>query len=182
MHVLKMYTDGACSGNQNDKNTGGWGSILEYADFSKELYGGEKNTTNNRMELTAVIEAFKALKRDELDVEIYTDSAYVANCFRKRWYSGWQRNGWMTKAKKPVENRDLWEELLELTDRHKVCFYHVKGHVNTDDRRKLDELYEKFKKANGDRFSRSEFIYILEKNNRADELAGIGIAEERGKK
>ena len=86
MSILKMYTDGACSGNQNENNYGGWGAILEFGIHQKELHGGEKNTTNNRMELTAVIEAFRALKRTGLQVEVYSDSSYVMNCFRNGWY------------------------------------------------------------------------------------------------
>ena len=89
---MRIYTDGACSGNQNETNIGGWGSILEFGDSQKELHGGELNTTNNRMELTAVIEALKILKRDGLSIEIFTDSSYVASCFRDKWYMNWRKN------------------------------------------------------------------------------------------
>ena len=106
MSILRIYTDGACSGNQNETNIGGWGSILEFGDSQKELHGGELNTTNNRMELTAVIEALK--------------SSYVASCFRDKWYVNWRKNGWMTSGKKPVENRELWEELISLVEKNKV--------------------------------------------------------------
>ena len=172
MGILRIYTDGACSGNQNQINLGGWGAILEYGDSVKELSGSERNTTNNRMELTAVIEAFKALTRTGVTCQVFTDSAYVADCFRKRWYVNWQKNGWKTAGKKPVENQDLWQELLDLVSKHAVNFYRVKGHVNLDsEKTNLDELYDKFIEWNGKAFSRKEFEYLITMNNRADELA-----------
>ena len=130
MTTLRMYTDGACRGNQSDSNIGGWGTILEFGEHRKELYGGEINTTNNRMELTAVIEGFRALKKDGQTVEVFTDSSYVANCFREKWYESWEKNRWRNAAKKSVENQELWKELLALVRRHNVSFYRVKGHVN----------------------------------------------------
>ncbi len=172
MGILRIYTDGACSGNQNQINTGGWGAILEYGGSVKELSGNQRNTTNNRMELTAVIEAFKALTRSGVTCHVFTDSAYVADCFRKRWYMNWRKNGWKTAGKKPVENQDLWQELLDLVDKHAVNFFRVKGHVNLDSpKTNLDELYDKFVEWNGKAFSRKEFEYIVLMNNRADELA-----------
>ena len=180
MSILRIYTDGACSGNQNETNIGGWGSILEFGDKRKELHGGGLNTTNNRMELTAVIEALKILKRDGLTIEIFTDSSYVASCFRDKWYMNWCKNGWMTSGKKPVENRELWEELISLVEKNKVEFFRVKGHVNlSSPNTNLAEHYKKFKQWNGDRFTMDDFIYITEKNNRADALANIGMDELR---
>ena len=180
MSILRIYTDGACSGNQNETNIGGWGSILEFGDNRKELHGGELNTTNNRMELTAVIETLKILKRDGLVIEIFTDSSYVASCFRDKWYMNWHKNGWMTSGKKPVENRELWEELISLVEKNKVEFFRVKGHVNlSSPNTNLAEHYKKFKQWNGDRFTMEDFIYITEKNNRADALANIGMDELR---
>ena len=130
MDFINVYTDGACSGNQQDKNFGGWGAILEAGSRRKELWGGQADTTNNRMELTAVIEAFKALKKDGLVIRVFSDSAYVANCFRERWYESWERNKWRNAAHKAVENQDLWKELLALVRKHEVSFYRVKGHVS----------------------------------------------------
>ena len=180
MSILRIYTDGACSGNQNETNIGGWGSILEFGDSQKELHGGELNTTNNRMELTAVIEALKILKRDGLTIEIFTDSSYVASCFRDKWYVNWRKNGWMTSGKKPVENRELWEELIGLVEKNKVEFFRVKGHVNlSSPNTNVSEHYKKFKQWNGNRFTMDDFIYITEKNNRADTLANIGMDELR---
>ena len=94
MKILKIYTDGACSGNQNETNIGGWGAILEFGEARKELYGGEINTTNNKMEMTAVIEALSALKKDGQNIQIFSDSSYVMYCFRQKWYLSWKKNFW----------------------------------------------------------------------------------------
>ena len=181
MTVLRLYTDGACANNQGDENFGGWGTILEFGEHRKELYGGEVNTTNNSMELTAVIEGFKALKRDGLQVEVFSDSAYVMNCFRDKWYVNWQKNGWRNSKKEPVENRELWEELIGLASKHNVSFYRVKGHVNLERSTEgaLQKLYDKFVEWNGERFTYDDFLYVTEKNNRADELANLGIDSVR---
>lgn len=176
-----MYTDGACSGNQNETNVGGWGCILEYGAYRKELYGGEPDTTNNRMELTAVISGFRALTRDGLKIEVFTDSAYLAECFRQKWYENWRRNGWRTSKKTPVENRDLWEELLSRIEKNDVTFYRVKGHVSLGSAgEKLGGLYRKFTEWNGRGFTEEDFRYVTEQNNRADELARQGIDDQRG--
>ncbi len=188
MSILRIYTDGGCAGNQSNENLGGWGALLEFGDTQKELYGSEANTTNNRMELTAVIEAFKALKRDGLEVEVFSDSSYVANCFREKWYESWEKNNWRNAAKKAVENQDLWKELLTLVRKHNVTFYRVKGHVtlpkNTPEGQlpksgTLDKLYEKFVQWNGARFSYEDFIYVTKMNNVVDGLANKGIDEIR---
>jgi ribonuclease HI len=173
---LKIYTDGACSGNQNEENTGGWGAILEYGSHRKELSGGELNTTNNRMELTALLSAFEAIKKDSQSIEVYSDSAYLVNCFNQRWYENWLRNNWKTSGKKPVENQDLWEALLPHLKRHSVRFYRVKGHINLNSKKlDLDTLFNEFLESNGDRFTLEDFKYIVEMNNLADALARQGI-------
>lgn len=178
--VLRIYTDGGCSGNQNEENLGGWGAILEYGPAVKELHGGEANTTNNRMEMTALLEAFRAITKGDQSIQVFSDSSYLMNCFREKWYENWQRNGWKTANKKPVENRDLWEGLLPFLNEHDIRFYRVKGHVNLNsEQTDFDKLYEKFCEWNGTEFSFEEFKYITEKNNRADELANIGIDELR---
>lgn len=136
-----IYTDGACSGNQNDENIGGFGAVLIYKDFRKEIYGGEINTTNNRMELKACIKALEALKRKDIPVEIYTDSAYLCNCFNQKWYVKWQKNGWMNSKKEPVENKDLWSELIDLVNSfNKISFVKVKGHSGIELNELADEL------------------------------------------
>ncbi|MGN0658181.1 MAG: RNase H family protein [Emergencia sp.] len=181
MTILRMYTDGGCSGNQSSENAGGWGTILEFGEHRKEMYGGAANTTNNRMELTAVIEGFRALNRDGQTVEVFSDSAYVSNCFREKWYESWEKNKWRNAAKKSVENQDLWKELLELVRRHDVRFYRVKGHVRLDSKSTdFDKLYEKFVSWNGTRFSFDDFRYVTAMNNRADELANMGINKVKG--
>ena len=179
-NIVKIYTDGACSGNQNRQNVGGWGAVLEYGEHRKELHGGEKNTTNNRMELTAVIEAFKALKNDGLLIDLFSDSSYVMNCFRNGWYKSWEKNGWKTASRKPVENQELWKELLALVRKHDVRFFRVKGHVNFNSgSADSGKLYRKFTEWNGKDFSFDDFTHVTEMNNRADELANAGIDEVR---
>ena len=181
MTILRIYTDGGCSGNQSSHNTGGWGAILEFGEHKKELFGGQADTTNNRMELTAVIEAFKALNREGQTVEVFSDSAYVSNCFREKWYESWEKNKWRNAAKKSVENQDLWKELLALVRKHDVSFFRVKGHVNlTSTKTDFDALYAKFVSWNGSRFSFDDFKYITAMNNRADELANMGINHIKG--
>lgn len=136
MYVVDIYTDGACSGNPGP---GGWGAILMFGEHRKELSGGEKQTTNNRMELSAVIYSLKALKKP-CKVNLYSDSAYVVNAFNQNWIAGWQRNGWRNSAKVPVANIDLWKELLELTSVHDVKFIKVKGHADNEFNNRCDEL------------------------------------------
>ena len=121
---IVMYTDGACSGNPGP---GGWGAILIEAGRKRELSGGENPTTNQRMELTAPLEGLRALE-GRRRVDIYSDSAYVINCFRDRWYERWRKNGWLNSQKKPVENRDLWEALIALVEQHDVTWHKVAGH------------------------------------------------------
>ncbi len=133
---VTIYTDGACSGNPGP---GGWASILMAGGVKKELSGGEHDTTNNRMELMAVIEGLRALKRP-CKVEIYSDSAYVVNAFSQDWIGKWVRNGWKNSAKAEVANSDLWKELIELTSVHKVTFHKVKGHADNEFNNRCDEL------------------------------------------
>ena len=133
-----------------------------------------------RMEMMALIEALSALKKTRQTIEVFSDSSYVMNCFREKWYVGWLKNDWKTSSKKPVENRDLWEKLLALVNEHQISFYRVKGHVNLNSKStNLDALYEKFIQANGVQFSYEDFLYITEKNNRADALANEGIAQAK---
>ena len=178
--ILRIYTDGGCSGNQNDENLGGWGAILDFGSAKKELYGSERNTTNNRMEMTALLSAFQALKKDGQTIHVFSDSSYLMDCFRKKWYAGWLRNGWKTASRKPVENQDLWKQLLPYIDSHEISFYRVKGHVNlSSSAASLDKLYQKFVEWNGAEFSFDDFMHVTEMNNRADELANLGIDELR---
>ena len=133
---VNLYTDGACSGNPGP---GGWGAILVYAGREKELSGGEENTTNNRMELTAVIRGLAALK-EPCSVEIVSDSSYVVNAVEKKWLRSWLKNGWRNSQKKPVPNRDLWEALLREFDRHRVHFTWIRGHAGHPYNERCDRL------------------------------------------
>ncbi len=139
MEEVIIYTDGACSGNPGP---GGWGSILMYKDKMKEICGGKKDTTNNVMELTAVIEALKMLKF-KCNVKLYSDSAYVVNAFNQKWIYGWMKNGWKNSNKEPVKNKELWEELYSLTKIHNVEFIKVKGHADNKYNNRCDELARK---------------------------------------
>lgn len=139
---VTLYTDGACSGNPGP---GGWAALLMVDKYKKELSGGEAVTTNNRMELLAVINGLKALSRP-CEVDVYSDSAYVVNAFLQNWIVSWQRNGWRNSAKAEVANKDLWQELLKLTDVHKVKFIKVKGHADNEFNNRCDELAVKASK------------------------------------
>ncbi len=132
---VTLYTDGACKGNPGP---GGWGALLRYGDVEKELWGGEKDTTNNRMELQAVIEGLSALTRPTAIV-IVTDSQYVKNGMTQ-WIHNWKRNGWKTAAKKPVKNDDLWKKLDDLVNQHDVSWQWVKGHSGHPENERADEL------------------------------------------
>ena len=133
---VTIYTDGACSGNPGP---GGWAAILMVGDVKKELCGGDASTTNNRMELLAVINGLKALTRP-CEVDVYSDSAYVVNAFLQNWIGKWAVNGWRNSAKAEVANSDLWKELLKLTSVHKVNFIKVKGHADNEFNNRCDEL------------------------------------------
>ena len=136
MKQIEIYTDGACSGNPGP---GGWGAILMYKGHKKELSGYADDTTNNRMELLAAIEALNALT-EPCDVRLYTDSAYLCDAFNKRWLQAWQRNGWVTSKKDPVLNRDLWEKLLELSAIHSLTLLKVAGHADNEYNNRCDAL------------------------------------------
>lgn len=180
MKVVNIYTDGACAGNQNEVNTGGWGAVLEYGEHRRELCGGEPNTTNNRMEMLALINAFQALNKENLTIRVFSDSSYLMNCFREKWYENWYRNNWKTSKKTDVENRDLWEALFSFIRLHTIDFFRVKGHVNLDGKAvKTDALYSRFIEWNGPSFTMDDFLHITRMNNRADELANMGIESVR---
>lgn len=179
--TVNIYTDGACSGNQNENNFGGWGAILEYGDHKKEISGGERDTTNNRMELTALVSALEMLKSDGLSIRVFSDSSYLVRCMNDKWYVSWKKNGWKNSQKKVVENRDLWERIILHLPKHNINFYLVKGHINLKSKNTdIDKHYHKFMKNNGKSFSLDQFCYIVEMNNRADELANTGIDSIRG--
>lgn len=134
--TVTIYTDGACSGNPGP---GGWGAILQYGPHEKELSGGEPQTTNNRMELTAAIRALEAL-REPCIVELYTDSKYLCDAIEKGWVYGWRSRGWMKPDKKPALNVDLWESLLALMETHQVHLHWVRGHADNVYNNRCDQL------------------------------------------
>ncbi len=135
MKQVEIYTDGACSGNPGP---GGWGALLRFGDREREIFGGEPETTNNRMEMTAAIEALKALKRP-CEVHVHTDSTYLKLGITE-WIERWKRNGWRTAGRKPVKNQDLWQALDAALQRHRVKWIWVKGHAGHPENERADEL------------------------------------------
>ncbi len=136
MKKIEIFTDGACSGNPGP---GGWGAVLRYNGVEKELSGGNAQTTNNKMELTAVIKALDALK-EPCEVKLTTDSKYVCDSILKGWVYSWQKNNWRKADKKPAQNVELWQQLLELLEKHKVEFVWVKGHAGHPENERCDKL------------------------------------------
>ena len=144
MKKVEIFTDGACSGNPGP---GCWGAVLHFGGSEKELCGCDDDTTNNRMELTACIEALSALK-EPCEVTLTTDSQYVVNGMTKGWASSWQKNGWIKSDKKPAQNPDLWEKLLELSKQHKLTFVWIKGHAGHPENERCDALAVGYYKSN----------------------------------
>ncbi len=140
MKKVEIYTDGACRGNPG---RGGWGAILKYRDFVREISGGDASTTNNRMELTAAIEALRLLK-EPCSVTLTSDSKYMIDAIQKNWIESWQKKGWRKSDGKPVLNVDLWEQLLELLAIHEVTFVWVQGHAGHKYNERCDELATSF--------------------------------------
>ncbi|EEG31443.1 ribonuclease HI [[Clostridium] methylpentosum DSM 5476] len=136
MKKVDIYTDGACSGNPGP---GGWGAILRFGPHEKELSGGEPNTTNNRMELTAVIQALSALK-ESCEITIHSDSKYIIDAIQQGWAKKWRANGWMRNKKDKALNPDLWGKLLDLLEEHQVTFHWVKGHAGHPENERCDQL------------------------------------------
>lgn len=144
LKTINIYTDGACSGNPGP---GGWGTILKYNDSTKELSGGDPDTTNNRMEMTAVIKGLEALK-EPCKVTVTSDSKYIVDAVEKGWAIGWKQRGWKKADRKPALNSDLWEVLLSLLEKHDVTFNWIKGHNGHEENERCDELavaaYQKY--------------------------------------
>ena len=137
MQKIIIYTDGACSGNPGP---GGWGAVLMSGSNKKEISGADPQTTNQRMELMAVVAALKALKVTGWEVVVYSDSAYLVNAFGQKWLDKWQQNGWKNSKKEEVANQDLWKELLDLTSRNRVTMKKVKGHAGDEYNERCDQL------------------------------------------
>ena len=140
MTRLEIYCDGGCRGNQAEKNVGGWGAYLVWGEHEKELFGGERNTTNNKMELMGAIEGLRAIKNKNVPVDVYVDSAYVLNGITQ-WIFGWMKKGWVNSKKEPVANKELWQELLAQKNMFPdITFQKVKGHSTNAGNNKADEL------------------------------------------
>lgn len=170
--MIYIYTDGACSNNQSEQNFGGWAAILVYSDYIKKLSGHQENTTNNRMEMTGVLEGLKSLKRHDIPVRVFSDSAYIVNGINQKWYLNWRKNGWKNAKKEPVLNRDLWEAILEHYEKcRNIEFIKIKGHVNLNSEPEIKKSYEKERKAFSDPLGIGEYRRHLEFNHMADELA-----------
>ena len=182
MKTVNIYTDGACSGNQSKKNIGGWGAILEYKNHIKEIFGGEINTTNNRMEMTALLSALKELKQTNLTIKVFSDSSYLVDCINNQWYVNWMNNDWARGKKgSSVKNVDLWKTLITCFDDHVFRFHRIKGHVDLKSQKAdLLRIYSKFIEWNGSLFSYEDFLYITQMNIRADALANFGIMRAKG--
>ncbi len=179
--MIYLYCDGGCSGNQEENNIGGWGSILVYGKAEKELSGGAVNTTNNIMELTAMIAGLKAIKNKDLPVCVFSDSAYIINCFQQQWYKKWQKNNWLTSKKTAVENKSLWQELIALSEMHPtIYFFKVKGHLDPKDETTIKKWHTKFEKDYQLKLDYQIYATAVKYNNRADELANIEIAKLKG--
>lgn len=149
MSEIVIYTDGACSNNKGkNKGLGGWGAVLCFGTNQKEIYGGEPNTTSNKMELTAVIQALKLIKTKKYPVKVYSDSAYIVDCMNQGWYYKWIQNGWKTKDGELVKNQDLWEWLISAKKVFNLSFVHVKGHSGILLNERADQLAVKGKKEN----------------------------------
>jgi ribonuclease HI len=133
---ITIYTDGSCSGNPGP---GGWAALLIYSGSERVITGAEKLTTNNRMELAAVVESLRVLK-EPCNVRVFTDSAYIANAFNDNWIDAWIARGWRTASKKPVKNQDLWKDMLSLMEKHEVEFVKVKGHADDELNNRVDGL------------------------------------------
>ncbi|MCR4442096.1 MAG: ribonuclease HI [Peptococcaceae bacterium] len=142
---VEIYTDGACSGNPGP---GGWAVILVYGKHEKELSGGEPHTTNNRMELKAAVQGLRALNTP-CRVKLFSDSTYLVSAFNRGWLKKWQKNGWKTSKKDPVENQDLWKELLDLSSKHEIEWVWIKGHAEDTYNQRCDRLAVEAAKASG---------------------------------
>jgi ribonuclease HI len=179
---INVYADGGCRGNQDSKNIGGYGVVLEYNGKIKELRHYEANTTNNRMELAAVISGLSIIKKtNKSPINLSSDSVYVVDCIKKKWYVKWQANGWRTADKTEVKNIDLWKKLLPIVAEKDIRYFNVRGHVSTTNALSLTTHHKRFNMKNGTSISQQEFKHIAELNIRADELANISLDEAKAK-
>lgn len=171
--LITIACDGACSGNGNADSPGGWGAVLTYQGHRKELCGGMAVTTNNQMELTAMVEALLSIKNTSYPVRVFSDSAYVTNGINQKWYVNWEKNNWHNSNKQPVKNKELWAQLISLYRRFdRIEFVKVKGHLDRAD----DETMAIWHKKNAPFLSLNEYKKGIELNIVADQLANQGMA------
>ncbi len=169
MKDIKIYTDGGCRGNQSTENIGAYAFVIEEGENIVESGESYDNTTNNIMELTAVLRALEQVEDKDAIVSVYSDSAYVVNCFRDKWYINWEKNNFKNSKKQEVENKELWIELLKEVRKFKdITFYKIKGHLNTNKSAEVNKWFKKF--TTQKEISLEEFIHIVKMNHRADEL------------
>lgn len=174
--LINLYTDGSRKGKE--VTFGGWSAILEAPGQRRELHDGAYNVSNSEMELQAVINGLNNIKVNDVDVKVFSDSAYVVNCFRDKWYENWEANGWINSQKKPVENKEMWKDLLkEVRRQHSVTFFHIDGHINPNNSTKMKKYHERFNSKNGVNFTMEEFRHIVTNNNIADKLASKSAKE-----
>ncbi len=170
--TIYIYTDGACRGNQDKHNRGGYAALLCSGKYEKKISGAEINTTNNIMEMKAVIEALKLIKDKSYSVMVFSDSAYVVNCINDKWYVKWRKNGWINSKKEAVLNKELWEELIQLVEGFcSITFIKVKGHLNVDNKAEIKKWYGKLSADIRKTMSLDEYIMHIQKNIIVDELA-----------
>ncbi len=171
-NTIYIYTDGSCLNNQTSENKGGYGVYLKCGKFEKKLSKGFKNTTNNIMEMLAVIEGLKAVKDKSYKIIVFSDSAYIVNCINDKWYVKWQKNNWINSKKEPVLNKELWQELLELyTSFDNISFIKVKGHLDENNIKEIKKWYEKLPLNIKETMSLEEYQTHIKGNNIADKLA-----------
>ena len=174
--MIYLYTDGSCLNNQDRINTGGYAAILKYKNYIKCINGFEENTTNNRMELMAVIVGLRLVKNFDMPIFIFSDSAYIINCFEKKWYISWKEKNYLSSSNSKIKNVDLWKELLFLVERHKeIKFIKVKAHVKNES--EIKKYYEKLVLDYGKCITFGEYKKAIEYNNLVDLLANGSISK-----
>jgi ribonuclease HI len=175
-NCINIYADGGCRGNGKEEAIGGFGVVLGFGEITKEFKSAAKNTTNNIMEISAVLKGVSEIKDKRYPVNVYSDSSYVINCLKEKWYLKWEKNGWKTTGKKPVKNKKLWEELIaEIKTFPKINFFQVKGHIESE--KELKDGLARFNKNNETKISMEDFIPIAKMNNIADALANDAMDE-----
>lgn len=173
--TIYLYTDGSCQGNQSKNNKGGYGAYLKCGKYQKEISGSATNTTNNIMEMTAVIKGLQAIKDKTYSVLVFSDSAYIINCINQKWYVNWRKNGWKNSAKQEVLNKELWQDLLSEIENFKdIKFIKVKGHMDSSKESEIKKWYNKLPSDVKSTITFDEYLEHIKGNSIADNLAVTG--------